>query len=196
MPLIPHNTDLYAVGKGIIYMDAWSGTTPPASVTTDMGNCTSFEVEPIVERLEHFSSRSTYRTRDKYPILETKYSLTFDLDEIAAVNLNRFLMGTISVNVISGLEGANLEFAIKFVSDNPTGPNATWEFWKVVLTPNGALQLIGDEWMVMSFTGEGLSDSANHASSPYYTVTYVTTTTTTTTTTSTTSTTSSTTTAP
>ena len=84
MALIPHNTDLYAIGKGILYVGTWSGTTPPTDPSgyTDMGNCTSFEIEPIIERLEHYSSRTGYRTRDKYPVIETKYTLTFDLDEL------------------------------------------------------------------------------------------------------------------
>lgn len=191
MALVPHNTDLYTIGKGVLHVGQWSGTTPPTDPGsyTDMGNCPSFEVEPVVERLEHYSSRTGYRTRDKYPIIETKYNLTFDLDEMAAKNLTKFLQGTLSDPDIYALEGANLEFAIKFVADNPTGPNTTWRFWKVVLTPNGAMQLIGDDWAVMSFTGEGLSDATNHASSPYFTVTYDTTTTTSTTSSSTTSTT-------
>jgi hypothetical protein len=194
MPLIPHNTELYLVGKGILYIAEWSGTTPPTDPTDyeDVGNCTSFECEPMQERLEHYSSRSGYRTRDKYPIIETKYSLTFDLDEFAAKNMNRFLAGTLSANEVLALQGANLEYALKFISDNPTGPNFVARMWKVVLSSNGAMQWIGDDWAIMSFTGEGLADTANHASSPYITVTYVTTTTTTTTS-STTSTTSSTT---
>lgn len=179
----PPNTENYAIGKGKLYIDEWTGSTPPASVTTAIGNCTSIEVEPTVERLAHYSSQTGFRTKDKNPIIQTDYSINFDCDEVAAVNLNRFLMGTRSGNVISALQGSNLEFALKFVSDNPIGPNQTWNFWKCTLTPNGALQLIGEEWMVMSFAGEGLSDVANHVSSPYFTVTEATTTTTTTTTT-------------
>jgi hypothetical protein len=91
-------------------------------------------------------------------------------------------MGTLSTNVIKGLQGANKEFAIRFVSDNPIGPNYTVNLWKCSLGPNGALKFIGDDWMVQSFSAEGLSDIVNHSDSPYFTVTMVTTTTTTTTT--------------
>jgi hypothetical protein len=125
---------------------------------------------------------SGFKQKDKNPIIQTEYTVNFDTDEIASANLNRFLMGSLSGNVISGLQGANKEYALKFVSDNPIGPNQTWEFWKLTLSPNGALQLIGDEYLVMSFTGEGLADSALHPASPYFDVTYATTTTTTTTT--------------
>jgi hypothetical protein len=182
----PANTENYAIGKGILYIGEWSGNTPPTDPAgyEDMGNCTSIEVEPTIERLPHYSSRAGFRTKDKNPITQTEYMVRFDLDEIAAANLNKFLLGTLSGNnVIQGLQGSNKEFALKFVSDNPLGPNQTWRFWKATLTPNGAMQLIGEEWMVMSFSAEGLADVANQAASPYFTVTYVTTTTTTTTTT-------------
>lgn len=178
----PHSTDNYAIGKGILYIGEWSGTTPPTDPAgfSDMGNCSSIEVEPTVERLPHYSSRTGFRTKDKNPIIQSEYVVNFDLDEIAAVNVNRFLMGTLSgTNVVQALQAANAEFALKFVSDNPLGPNQTWKFHRVTLAPNGALALIGEEWMVMSFTAEGLSDTANNSASPYFTVTFVTTTTTT-----------------
>ena len=70
------------------------------------------------------------------------------------------------------------EFAVKFVSDNPAGPNETWEFWRCKLSPGGAFSLIGDEWSLLSFTAEGLADITNHSTSPYFTVTFETTTTT------------------
>lgn len=176
----PHSTDLYAIGKGILSIGEWSGTTPP-STYEDAGNCPSIEVEPTVERLPHYSSRTGFRTKDKNPIIQSEYVVNFDLDEIAAANLNKFLMGSLSgTNVVQGLQGANTEYALKFVSDNPLGPNQTWLFHRCTLSPNGALQLIGEEWLTMSFTADGLSDTANNADSPYFTVTFVTTTTTTT----------------
>lgn len=167
----PSSVENLAVGKGIISVGQWSGTTPPGSYS-DMGNCPSLTVEPATERLPHYSSRTEFRLKDKNPIIQNDYTLTFDLDEMAAVNLNKFLMGTMSGSQILGLQGANLEFAIKFVSDNPIGPNQQWDFWKCTLSPSGALQLIGDEWMFMSFTAEGLADTTNHATSPYFTVSY------------------------
>ena len=190
MALAPPNTNLYMVGKGVLWIGQWTDITPPTDPGsyTRMGNCPSFECQPEVMRLEHFSSQSGYRTRDKYPVIETKYTLTFDLDEFAALNLTKFLVGTFSDPDISMFEGVNLEYAIKFVSDNPTGPNMTWRFWRCVLSPNGALQLIADEWAVMSFTAEGLADVTNHVASPYATITYKTTTTTSTTSSSTTTT--------
>jgi len=178
-----HSVDNYAIGKGILWIAAWSGTTPPTDPGDfeDIGNAPSIEVEPSVERLPHYSSRTGLRLKDKNPIIQSEYAINFELDEPAAAQMNLFLMGTLSgSNVIQALEAANIEYALKFVSDNPFGPNQTWKFHKVSLAPNGPVQLIGEEYMTMSFAGEGLADTANNADSPYMTVTYVTTTTTTT----------------
>jgi hypothetical protein len=156
-------------------------------------------MEPTIERLEHYSSLSGLRNRDLYPVVQTQYTLTFDCDEIAATNLAKYLLGTESGVTILGLQNADQLYTLRFIAANPVGVKYQWDFWRCTLGPNGALALIGDEWQVMSYTAEGLSDSVNQAASPYFTATRITTTTTstTTTTTSTTSsTTSTTTTAP
>jgi hypothetical protein len=173
-----HNVDNYAIGKGILSIAEWTTTVAP-TVFTDLGNAPAVEVQPSVEKLPHYSSRSGLRVKDKNPIIQTEYTINFDLDEISAPNLNYFLMGSLAGNVVSALQGTDKEYSLKFVSDNPLGPNQTWVFHKVSLAPNGPLQLIGEEWMTMSFAGEGLADVANNPTSPYFTVTFVTTTTTT-----------------
>jgi hypothetical protein len=180
----PHSTDNYTLGKGILSIAEWDGTSPPTSPDFwDVGNCPSMEVEPTIEKLPHYSSRSGLRYKDKNPVIQTEYVVNFDLDEVAAKNLAVFLMGTKTDNVVSALNQTDKEYALKFVSDNPVGPNAVWEFWRATISPNGPIQLIGEEWLTMSYMAEGLADTANHASSPYLNVTYATTTTTTTTTT-------------
>jgi hypothetical protein len=40
--------------------------------------------------------------------------------------------------------------------------------WKVEIAPEGAFSLIGDEWMSMGFSGEGLDDSVNHPTSRFF----------------------------
>lgn len=182
----PASTNNYSIGKGELFIADWSSTGPGAY--TSMGNCPSIEMEPTVERLEHYSSLSGLRNRDKYPIIQTAYTLTFDCDEIAAVNLSKYLLGSQSGEDILGLQNANQEYSLKFVAANPVGVKYTWNFWRCVLGPNGAMALIGDEWQVMSFSGEGLADTTNQAASPYFTVTRITTTTTSTTSSSTTTT--------
>jgi len=182
MPAESPSTSLYSLGKGILSIAAWTGDVPPTPPLTDMGDCSSFEAEVTEEILEHFSSRAGVRTKDKVVTLETGYTLTFVLDEISVENLKMFLRATQSGNVLKAATALDLEYSISFVSDNPAGPNETWEFHRVRITPNGPFNLISEEWSTMSMTGEGLSDVANNPTSPYFTVTFATTTTTTTTT--------------
>lgn len=180
MPNSP-NTDNYTEGKGVVSVAAWSGGAPGSYI--DVGNAPSFAFEPAVEKRPHYSSRQGPRLKDKNPVIQVDYTVTFDLDEISAQNINRFVMGTISGNnLIKGLQNTDQEYSVKLVTNNPTGPNYTYEFHRVTLTPNGALQLIGDEWMAMSYSAEGLADTVNNPTSPYFTITGTTTTTTTTTT--------------
>lgn len=166
----PHSTQNYVPGgKGILSIAEWSGGAIGAYF--DMGNVTSLEVEPTQERLPHYSSRAGFRTKDKDPIIEKSYTVNFVADEICAENMNRFLMGTLSgQNTVYGLQGSDKEYALKFVSDNPAGPNSTWNFWKCSIAPNGPMQLIGEEYQTMSYSASGLADSVNHATSPYFTV--------------------------
>jgi hypothetical protein len=183
MPLTSSpSTLLYQLGKGILSIGLWSGATPPASYT-DVGNCPRLEVEVTEERLAHFSSRSGTRVKDKEVVLETGYNVNFDLDEFSLANLAMFLKGTISGNVILANTVLDQEYALRFDSDNPAGPNERWEFHRCTLAPGGTLSLIGDEWAKMSFAAAGLADVANHSTSPYFTVELMTTTSTTTTTT-------------
>lgn len=179
MPASSPSTTLYTLGRGVLSIGEWSGATPPGSYT-DMGNCPSFEVEVTEETLDHLNYRSGVRNKDKSVTLEVGYTVNFNLDEMSVNNLKTFLRATLSGSALYAATALDKEFAIKFVSDNPYGPNETWEFWKSKIAPNGAFNLISDEWSVLSFTATGLSDSENNAASPYFTVTFATTTTTTT----------------
>jgi len=165
MPLNPPSTDNYTIGKGRLSAAEFSGGSPSSYV--DLGNAPSVEIELTVERLPHYSSRSGMKTKDKNPIITTEYVVTFVLDEFATINIQKFLMATHSggiVNMFGNVEG---EFALRFVEDNPAGDNRIWHFWRGTLAPNGAMQLIGDEWRQMSFRFEGLADVANHPTQQY-----------------------------
>ena len=174
------STTLYQLGRGVMSLAEFSGGSPGAY--TDVGNCPAFSVEVTEEKLAHFSSRAGTKTKDKEVIIETGYTLTFNLEEVSIYNLKIYLKGTTTQNKVYANQALDREFAIRFVTDNPAGPDETWNFWRVTLSPNGPFSLIGDEWSTLSFTGEGLSDTDNHSDSSYFDVYFVTTTSTTTTT--------------
>jgi hypothetical protein len=163
--------------------------TPPTDPDDyyEMGNCPSVEVEPQVERLPHYSSRASIRLKDKNPVIESNYMVNVECDEMAAINLSKYLMGDITPNALGGgiihaMTTPDQEYALKFIADNPAGASTwkTWKFWRGTIQPNGALQLIGEEWLAMSFQFEGLADAANNPNSQYFDVEYATTTSTTT----------------
>lgn len=191
----PHNTGLYVPrGRGYIYIAEWSAQTPPTYPTAfeagslgdfvDVGNCPSFEPEPVTEFDPHYSSREGVMLKDFNPVTSLEYNVNFTLDEMAAVNLKMFLMGTLNAATgrIAGLQAASKEYALIFRSNNPFGPESVGYFWKMTITPNGAVQLIGNSYQQLTYMGTGLADTANHSSSPYFDYKIITTTTTTTTT--------------
>ena len=181
MPVVTsHNTELYTVGRGIMSIGDWVGSTPP-TIFNDMGNAISIDVELTEDVMDHFSTRQGLKTKDKVVIIQSGYTVSFVLDEIAIRNLRMFLKGTMSgANVIMANTALSAEYAIRFISANATGPNQTWEFWKAKISPNGTFSLISDDWSQLSFVAEGLADEAGHSTSPYFNVTFATTTTTTT----------------
>ena len=83
----PHSVENYSIGKGILWIAEWVGTVAPTwpSDYREMGNCPSIEVEPALERLAHYSSRSGFRLKDKNPVIQTEYNVNFDSDEIIGV---------------------------------------------------------------------------------------------------------------
>ncbi len=178
----PPSTNNLIIGKGNLYIAVRSGGAIQAY--EHMGNCASIEIENAVEKLPHYSSMAGLRQKDKNPVIQTDYMLNITAEEIAAENLRRFCLGGGSGNDIYAMQNAQQEYAMRYISNNPIGPNQTWDFWRGTLTPNGAMALIGEEWMNMPIMFEGLADTALHASSPYYTIKSIENTSTTTTTTS------------
>ena len=178
------STTLYTLGKGIMYISEYSDACPVAD-WSDLGNCPRLDCEVTEEKLDHYSSRAGTRTKDKSVILETGYTITFDLDEMSVQNLRLYLKASLvgGGNVLRANQELDKEWLLKFISDNPAGPNETWEFWRVKLSPAGAFSLISDEWTALSFSGEGLADTDCNSDSPYFDVTFCTTSTTSTTTT-------------
>jgi hypothetical protein len=171
----PHSTDNYSILKGVLSIATYNTTTGVVSAYSDMGNAPSAEVEPSIERLPHYSSREGLRIKDKNPVISTEYSVRFSLDELAAVNIQKYLMGTLAdPDTVYALNATDEEYALRFTENNPMGPNKVWNMWRVTLSPAGPIQLIGDgtAWAVMEMQAEGLSDLINHPESPYITVTY------------------------
>lgn len=176
MPISSPSTELYTLGRGILSIGAWSGETPPGSVS-DVGNCTEFNLTVTEEKLEHYSYRSGIRSKDKEVTLESGYEGNFILDEISQANMLMFFKGTLSGTTIRANTALDEEYELQFAAANPIGEKNNWTFHRVKLSPNGEFGLISDEWAGLNFSFSGLDDTANNPNSPWFDIEYQTTTT-------------------
>lgn len=177
----------YLIGKGILSIARITNSVIGAYV--DVGNCPKFTFEPTAQVAEHYSSRQAQKELDGETVIMTGGNIAFTLDEFSLENLRMFLLATKTAGgVLQGVRSPNEYYSVKFISDNTSGPDYDYYFWKVKITPTGALNLISDEFDTLEFTGKVFSDRSNHPDSPFYDVVPdgATTTTTTTSTTTTT----------
>jgi hypothetical protein len=159
----PPSTGNYTLGRGVLTIGEWADSDTYPTSFSDMGNAPSFEFEITEETLDHFSSRSGLRSKDKVVTLETGYTVSFTVDEVAYQNILYYVKGTHttatgSVDAFTeGLTATDKEYTLIFTTDNATGPNYVYKFYKVKISSNGAMGLISDEWAEIPFTAEGQS---------------------------------------
>lgn len=157
--LVTSTTDLLQVGKGIAVFKPNGSTT-----FKDLGNCPQIELTPQFTTLDHFTSRTGVKLRDKRIITEQLMELKVVMEEYAAQNLAIMLAGTIDTS--------DPLFPIIHIGSNPIntgefrfyGTNAQGPKWNVVLPsvdfiPTGTLAFISDGWGTMEVTGSMLADT-------------------------------------
>src|SRR4051812_34311615 len=86
MPTSP-DTDNYFIGKGIAKF------TPTGGILRDLGNAPEVELTPNVDKLDHFSSRSGVKKKDRTVVVTKGMALRVVLDEITVQNLQMLLLG-------------------------------------------------------------------------------------------------------
>lgn len=92
MSLAP-NPQNYMLGRGRIYFDAFDSNGNSTGLL-DLGNAPAFNVSLTTEKLDHYSSRSGLRVKDKSVLLSVNVSLSFTLDEINIENLKLAFLGS------------------------------------------------------------------------------------------------------
>jgi hypothetical protein len=146
------NVDNYYVGKGVVSVSEDEGAT-----WRDVGNVPEFEWTPNIEKLDHFSSRTGVRTKDRSIVTEKSATLRIVMEEFTAENLTMILMGEavgagpITVDIMSQSEKV---LGVRFVGANDIGPKITLEFPRVSFTPSGSFNPISDEWGQIEVEGE------------------------------------------
>jgi len=153
------NVDNYYIGKGIVSIKK------PGDVDyVDVGNVPEFEYTPDLAKLDHFTSRTGIRSKDKSIVLEKSAQLRMVMEEWTARNLALMLMSVpdetnpaaVTMDILS--EGS-ITCAVKFVGQNDVGPKWTFEFPRVEFTPSGSLNVISDDdWSGIEITGDILVD--------------------------------------
>lgn len=156
MPTSP-NVLNYFIGKGNLYF------TPAGGEERHLGNAPEVEITPEIERLDHFSSMTGIRSKDRSVILEKSMTIRMVLEEMTVENVRLMLLGgTATLN-----SAGNAEFemftenaitgALRFAGSNSVGNQVNITMPSVSFTPSGSLSLISDEWGNLEVTAEILA---------------------------------------
>lgn len=149
------STDNYWIGKAIIYLADVSGQPS----WEDVGNCPSASFELQIEKLDHFSSRTGVRSKDRTIVLSKGGTLTITTDEITKDNIKMFVLGEDdSDGKIRIFAGNAITKMVKIVGTNEVGRKFEWIFNKVDFIPSGSFNFISDEWGTIEMTAEVLTD--------------------------------------
>ena len=150
------NVDNYYVGKGVVSISLDEGAT-----WRDVGNVPEFEFTPEVDRLDHYSSRTGVRTKDRSIVIEKSGAVRIVMEEWTADNLALILMGSAGASdvdtgaiTIDVLAASQIVAAVRFVGMNEVGPRLTLEFPRVDFAPSGSINPISDEWGQIEIEGE------------------------------------------
>lgn len=144
--LLSPNTGNIRVGKGSLWF-----MKDGEEDYRHMGNATSVEQTPEIEKLEHFSSMSGTKEKDLVVVLSRGGKMKIILEEWTPDNLSLALLGEVDEGASGGptvemLSSDTVNGALKFLSDNDVGPrwNAYW--FNVSFIPSAALNPISDEF--------------------------------------------------
>lgn len=136
----------YFIGKGTI---TFAGR--------NLGNCPEVELTPEIEKLDHFSSMSGVRSKDRSIVLEKRMTLRIVVEEITAENLALLLLGTAaSDGSFTIFEESEITGQVVFTGTNDVGNQITMTLPNVSFGPSGGLNLISDEWGNFELTGDVL----------------------------------------
>lgn len=127
-----------------------------------MGNAPEIEMSLEIEKLEHFTSLSGIRSKDKTVVLERSGELRAILEEYTPDNLSLWAMGTVDLLAAGGpsidiLSEDVIAGWIKFTGANEIGAQLLVNMHNVEFTPSGSLNLIDDDdWGGIEVTGDML----------------------------------------
>jgi hypothetical protein len=120
-----YDTNDYTLGRGIMYLSEIDSTTGLPKEWRDVGNVPDFTVNVAEEELEHFTSRTGLKTRDKTVTLSKDLQMAFSFDTINDQNLALFLSGE-TANYTNAAVAGFAEWQVIGDGDIPASPQLVW----------------------------------------------------------------------
>lgn len=152
------NVDNYSVFKGVSKF--WK---TGASDYRDMGNTPTVELTATVEKLDHFSSRTGVKSKDRSIVVSKSMTLRIIFDEFTPDNWGLALMGEVHNSspeyVIDIFTLSEITGAYRLVGTNQVGAPVQMDLPSVSFTPSSAVALISEEFATAEITGEVLVGS-------------------------------------
>jgi hypothetical protein len=90
------SADNYSLGRGVLYFDKKDPDTGLYTGERDLGNTPAFSVTLALEKLDHFSSRSGLKAKDKTVVVQVTPTFTFTLDEVNSENMAMLFMASVA----------------------------------------------------------------------------------------------------
>ena len=147
----------YYIGKGVV-----SIKLDGEGEFRNIGNVPELELTPEFETIDHFSSTSGVKTKDRRVTTTKGGTLRIVLDEITSQNLSLALVGAHDVNSGSDFEIdimslSELKGAVNFVGANDVGQQIDFSLLSVDFSAGAGVSLISDEWGQIELTGQLLA---------------------------------------
>jgi len=144
----------YYIGKGIVSFKK----APTETTFRDVGNVPEFEWQPEIEKLDHFSSRSGVKSKDRSIIISKAGQVRVVLEEWTTDNLAVAFLGNITIDGgtkhIDIFNNSEVTGQLKFVGTNDVGTKFQLHLLSVSFIPGSAINLISDEWGSLELTGQ------------------------------------------
>ena len=160
MALAPSISNYY-IGKGIV-----SFRKDGNSDFRDLGNATVFEFQPAITQLDHFSSRTGVKTKDRSVITEKSATINLTLEEWNLDNLRLALLGGQIETNSSGndsfniFEASQIDGELRFVGTNDVGPRFQIDLPSVSFIPGKTINPISEGWGTLELVGNVLADGS------------------------------------
>lgn len=99
------STENYVLGRGMLYWDPWDSTNLRYTGERALGNAPEVSINMNASFLDHYSSMSGFKSKDKTVVNEVAPSITFALDELVSDNWQLLVFGTKTSVTQAALDG-------------------------------------------------------------------------------------------